>query len=154
MPFLKQHVHNISLRTDCQQRKDKQNNQNVYHNRLLLPQQTPRLANGDDCLFGTDTKKRGSLYCHSFRTQRLSHCPQKTERATQKPTPICIHSTTHLFEKGTMVAYVYDISTGHLPPLMLKASVRNLRDFCVPRTKRLVNAFPYRKPTHCPPASA
>lgn len=45
-------------------------------------------------------RKRGNQHCSSFHASRPSHCPICQERATSKPTPICITapciSTKHI----------------------------------------------------------
>lgn len=35
-------------------------------------------------------KSVGVCTCYPSHTLRLSHCPSQSERATQKPTPICM----------------------------------------------------------------
>ena len=51
-------------------------------------------------------KSAGVCTCCSFRYSRLSHCPSLSERATQKPTPICLYirplypCNTHGYNRG------------------------------------------------------
>ena len=44
-------------------------------------------------------KSAGICTCYSSRPTRPSHCPIQSERATQKPTPICIMTLECTFDR-------------------------------------------------------
>lgn len=84
-------------------------------------------------------KSAGICTCYSSRLSRLSHCPQKSERATQKPTPICIMTLECTFDRQRRTKDI-NISRRHLLLLCFDYD-RNLQDFRTSRTKRQVNVF-------------
>ena len=62
-------------------------------------------------------KSAGVCTCCSFRYSRLSHCPIQSERATQKPTPICLYirplspCKTHMDTIGDYIKHTHRAST-------------------------------------------
>ena len=94
-------------------------------------------------------KSAGVCTCCSFRYSRLSHCPSLSERATQKPTPICLYirplypCKTHMDTIGAYIKHTHRASTVALSSTVIrtceilssqriKASSKRLLYICSP----------------------
>ena len=103
-------------------------------------------------------KSAGVCTCCSFRYSRLSHCPSLSERATQKPTPICLYirplypCKTHMDTIGAYIKHTHRASTVALSSTVIrtceilssqriKASSKRLLYICHPMPSHLRRGF-------------
>ena len=89
-------------------------------------------------------KSAGICTCYSSHTSKALHCPLLSERATQKPTPICLYirplypCKTHMDTIGAYIKHTHRASTVAMSLTGLEVCEVSMRR----RTKRQVNAFP------------
>lgn len=88
-------------------------------------------------------KKRGNLYLSLVPLLQAFALPITVERATQKPTPICIRNIIRLSGFPQKHIKNINISRRHLPLLCSLTVIKSCEVLKQPKTKRQVNAFLY-----------
>ena len=85
-------------------------------------------------------KSAGICTCYSSHTSKALHCPLLSERATQKPTPICITTLEYTFDQQKRTKDI-NIPRRHPLLLCLWQQFQKVQIFEASRTKRQVNVF-------------
>ena len=85
-------------------------------------------------------KSAGICTCYSSHTSKALHCPLLSERATQKPTPICITTLEYTFDQQRRTKDI-NIPRRHPLLLCLWQQFQKVQIFEASRTKRQVNVF-------------